>query len=180
MNQADAELARSWVERGDREAMRELYERHGRRVYAFARSMTGSDDAASDVLQETFLRAARGLHRFRGESELSTWLLTVAKSAAADLGRQAGRRQRDAETDPPERREPGPADDMNSRELTEAVRQAVLRLPEAERLAVTLCELQELPLAQAAAVTGWTEGKLKSALFRARGRLRTELGPYMQ
>jgi len=180
MNQADAELARSWVERGDREAMRELYERHGRRVYAFARSMTGSDDAASDVLQETYLRAARFMRGWRGASQFLTWLLAVAKSVANDAGRSAERRARDRQTPPPERGNPGPADNLGSRELTEAVRQAVLRLPEAERLAVTLCELQELPLAQAAAVTGWTEGKLKSALFRARGRLRTELGPFMQ
>ncbi|HOX08622.1 MAG TPA: RNA polymerase sigma factor [Planctomycetota bacterium] len=178
MNQADAALARRWAENGDREAMRELYERHSRRVFAFARSMTGSEDAAAEVLQETFLRAARGMSRFKGESEFSTWLLAVAKSAAGDLGRRAQRRERDQKMDPPERVNPEPADHLGSRELTEAVRQAVLRLPEAERLAVTLCELQELPLQEAGAVLGWTEGKLKSTLWRARGRLKKQLECY--
>jgi RNA polymerase sigma-70 factor (ECF subfamily) len=180
MMQADAELARAWAGSGDRGALRALYDRHARRVFAFARAMTGSEDAAAEVLQETFLRAARAMHRYRGEAQFLTWLLAVAKSAAADHGRALERRARDREIDPPVRASSGPADDLGSRELTEAVRQAVLRLPEAERLAVTLCELQELPLAQAAGVLGWTEARLKSALWRARGRLRKELECYVQ
>jgi RNA polymerase sigma-70 factor, ECF subfamily len=179
MNQADEELARLWAESGDRGALKELYERHSQRVYAFARAMTGSDDAAAEVLQETFLRAARAMSRFRGQAQFLTWLLAVAKSASADLGRSLQKRERDREIDPPVRESPEPADDLGSRELTEAVRQAVLRLPEAERLAVTLCELQELPLAEGAAVLGWSEPKMKSTLWRARGRLRKELEPYV-
>ena len=180
MSQADAELARRWAASGDRDAIRELYERHCRQVYAFARSMTGSEDGASDVLQETFLRAARGLHRFKGQSEFSTWLLAVARSAAADFGRQAGRRERDNEVDPPARGNPSPADHLGSLELTEAVRQAVLRLPEAERLAVTLCELQEFPQERAAAALGWSASKLKSALWRARQQLKKDLACFAQ
>jgi RNA polymerase sigma-70 factor (ECF subfamily) len=179
MTQADAELARQWAEGGDREALRALYERHAQRVHAFARAMTGSEDAAAEVLQETFLRAAKAMGRFRGQAQFLTWLLAVARSAAADLGRSVQRSERDREIDPPARANPGPADDLGSRELTEAVRQAVVRLPEAERLAVTLCELQELPLAEAGAVLGWSESRLKSALWRARGRLRKELEPYV-
>lgn len=179
MNQADAELARQWAECGDRAALKELYERYAGRVYAFVRSMTGSDEAAAEAVQETFLRAARACHRFRGQSQFLTWLLAVARSAAADIGRSARKREREREIDPPERGNPEPADDLGSRELTEAVRQAVLRLPETERLAVTLCELQELPLAEGAAALGWTESRMKSALWRARGRLRKELEAYV-
>jgi RNA polymerase sigma-70 factor, ECF subfamily len=180
MNQADAELARQWAENGDRGAFRALYERHARQVHAFARSMTGSEDAAAEVVQETFLRAARAMSRFRGDAQFPTWLLAIAKSAFGDHVRALGRRERDRGIDPPVRDNPEPADDLDSRELTEAVRQAVQRLPEAERLAVTLCELQELPLAEGAAALGWSEPKMKSTLWRARARLRKELECYVR
>jgi RNA polymerase sigma-70 factor, ECF subfamily len=155
--------------------MRQLYERHARTVYAFARSMTGSADIAEDVMQETFLHAARDMGSFEGRSAFLTWLLRVARSAAADHGRAAERRGRDQGREPPYRSQIDPADAMEGRELTEAVRQAVGRLPEPERAAVTLCELQELSVAQAAEALGWTESRIKSALMRARGRLRVML-----
>ncbi|MHC4915545.1 MAG: RNA polymerase sigma factor [Planctomycetota bacterium] len=179
MNQADAELARMWADRGDRAAMKALYDRHAEKVYAFARGMTGSGDKATEVVQETFLRAARACGRFRGQSQFSTWLLSVARSVVHDFGRSAARRSRDADLDPPFRSNPGPDRNLDSRELTETVRRAVMRLPERERAAVTLCELQDLPLADAAVVLGWKVGRLKSVLFRARGRLKKDLAPYM-
>ena len=179
MNQADAELARQWAEHGDRMAFKELYDRHAPKVYAFARGMTGSGELAAEVVQETFLRAARGVRRFRGRSEFSTWLLAVARSAVRDFGRSAARRARDAELAPPVRSNPGPDQTLDSRELTGAVGRAVLRLPEHERSAVTLCELQELPLAEAAQALGWKVSRLKTVLFRARGRLKKELAAYM-
>ena len=179
MNQADAELARQWAEQGDRTAMKALYDRHVDKVYAFARGMTGNGEMALEVVQETFLRAAKGCGKFRGRSQFSTWLLSVARSVVFDFGRSAARRARDADLDPPQRPNPGPKEDLDSRELTETVRRAVMRLPDSERAAVTLCELQELPLAEAAIVLGWKVGRLKSTLFRARGRLKLELAPYM-
>ncbi len=179
MNQADAELARAWAQRGDRGAMKALYDRHADKVYAFARSMSGNGELATEAVQETFLRAARGCGNFKGNAQFSTWLLAVARSVVHDLGRAAAKRSRDESFDPHPRNNPGPTEDLDSRELTETVRRAVMRLPERERAAVTLCELQELPLAEAATVLGWKVGRLKSVLFRARGRLKQDLAPYM-
>jgi RNA polymerase sigma-70 factor (ECF subfamily) len=158
--------------------MKALYDRHAQKVYAFARGMTGNGELATDVLQETFLRAARYCGGFRGGAKFSTWLMSVARSVVSDFGRAASRRARDADMNPVPRGNPGPADNLDSMELTELVRRAVMRLPERERAAVTLCELQELPQAEAAEILGWKVGRLKSVLFRARGRLRKELAPY--
>jgi len=159
--------------------MKALYDRHAEKVYAFARGMTGSRESAAEAVQETFLRAARGVRRFRGNSQFSTWLLAVARSVVRDFGRAAARRSRDESFNPHPRNNPGPGENLDSKELTETVRRAVMRLPERERAAVTLCELQELPLAEAATVLGWKVGRLKSVLFRARGRLKQELSPYV-
>ena len=180
MSQADAELARAWAQQGDRAAMRQLYERQAGRVYSFARGMTGSGEVALEAVQESFLRAAGGMRGFRSQAAFSTWLLAVARSVVHDMGRSAARRARESRLDPPERENPGPAESAGSRELTGVVRQAVMRLPEADRLAVTLCGLQELPLADGAAVLGWKVGRLKSVLFRAREKLKRELAPYMR
>jgi RNA polymerase sigma-70 factor (ECF subfamily) len=159
--------------------MKALYDRHAEKVYAFARGMTGNGETAREVVQETFLRAARSCGGFRGSAQFSTWLLTVARSVVHDFGRSAARRARDAGLEAPVRANPGPGDQLDSMELTETVRRAVMRLPERERAAVTLCELQELPLADAAQVLGWKVGRLKSVLFRARGRLKRDLAAYM-
>jgi len=180
MDQADAELARQWAERGDRAAMKALYDRHAEKVYAFARGMTGSGEQAQEVVQETFLRAARGCGGYRGGAQFSTWLLSVAKSVVYDFGRSEARRSRDAALEAPPRSNPGPTDRLDSAELTEQVRRAVLRLPERERAAVTLCELQEISLADAAVALGASVGGLKSTLFRARERLKRELSAYLQ
>jgi RNA polymerase sigma factor (sigma-70 family) len=115
---------------------------------------------------------------FQGRAAFLTWLLRVARSAAADQGRAQQRRRRDQDTDPPVRSEPDPAADLEHLELTEAVRQAVRRLPETERAAITLCELQEMPIAEAVDILGCSEILIKSALFRARGRLRVMLAKH--
>lgn len=69
---------------GDPEAFRRLMERHHERVYRTAYALTGESGAAEDVEQETFLRAWRGLRRFRGEASLATWLTRLAVSAGTD------------------------------------------------------------------------------------------------
>ena len=178
MKQADAELARRWAKNGDRDAMRQLYERHAETVYAFARGMTGNGDTATEVLQETFLRAARSCGSFKGKSRFSTWLMAIARSAAHDIGRARARRDRDSRLGPPVRPVNNPLENCSTSELAEQVRQAVMRLPERQRAAVTLCELQELSLAEAAQILGWRVGRLKSTLFRARENLKKELAGY--
>src|SRR5919198_1216252 len=65
---------------GDRAALERLLELHQRRVFRFGLKMCGGEDDAKDVLQETLLAAARGIHDFRGASSISTWLYTIARS----------------------------------------------------------------------------------------------------
>ncbi len=179
MGAADSQLARAWTERGDRAAFHALYERHVERVYGFARHVCGSAEGAEDVVQETFLRAARAMHTCRDHGAFPGWLLAIARNAALDGARREARRGRDRAFEPPARANPGPVEAASREERREAVRAAVLHLPEAQRAAVTLCSLQELPLAQAAQALGWRVEKLKSVLHRARQRLKKDLAAYM-
>ena len=67
---------------GDREAIDILIRRYQVRMFNFARTLTGNDEDAEDLAQETFVRAFRALQRFRGESSFKNWLYTIATNVA--------------------------------------------------------------------------------------------------
>jgi len=180
MEQPDMELARAWAGRGDREAFHGLYTRYAQSVFAFARHMCGSADAAEEVVQETFLRAGRAMASFRNQATFRSWLLAIARNTVHDLGRRQVRRQRDETRPAPANPGPNPGEVADAEEIRTAVRAAVLDLPEDQRLAITLCSLQELPLREAAATLGWRVEKLKTVLYRARQKLKEALGGYME
>src|SRR5690606_35961644 len=77
---------------GDLQALREVYERHHRRVYGLVLRLAADREAAQDVTQEVFIQLWRNLERFRGESKFSTWLHTVAtRVAITELRKQTKR-----------------------------------------------------------------------------------------
>jgi len=89
---SDRELAGLIVARGDEQAFRALYRRHTPRVFQFVLRMVGGDVAeAEDVLQETWLRAARSLEGFRWESAFSSWLSGIALNRVRELARKRKR-----------------------------------------------------------------------------------------
>src|SRR6266567_6282522 len=65
---------------GRREALEELLARHQRRIYRFGLKICRDEEDAKDVLQDTLLAVARGIRDFRGQSSVSTWLYTIARS----------------------------------------------------------------------------------------------------
>src|SRR5262252_4208854 len=83
---------------GDREAFQGLVERHSRNVFRLAFRMTGNEEDAEDVVQETFLKAYRSLERFAGNAEFSTWVHRIAANCAVDLLRRRVPRQAGART----------------------------------------------------------------------------------
>src|SRR5438045_8283479 len=82
---AEAALARA--RRGDSDAFRELVERHSRSVFRLAFRMTGNEQDAEDVVQESLLRAYRQLGRFEARANFGTWLYRITSNCAVDLMR---------------------------------------------------------------------------------------------
>ena len=76
---------------GDTGAFRVLVERHGRSVFRLAYRMTGNEQDSEDVVQETFLRAYKQLHRWEARSSFSTWLYRIAANYSLDLVRSRKR-----------------------------------------------------------------------------------------
>ncbi|WP_224242804.1 sigma-70 family RNA polymerase sigma factor [Hyalangium gracile] len=171
------EAARS----GDDKAVEELLARHEKQVYRFGLRMCGSEEDAKEVLQETLLAAFRGLHTFRGEAALSTWLYQVARTHCIRLRRRhvgapeefqpldsASAARVAAEQEPP---------DMvsHARQVGEVLQAAILALPEAQREVLLLRDVEGLTAEEAAQVLGIEVAALKSRLHRARLQLREHL-----
>jgi RNA polymerase sigma-70 factor, ECF subfamily len=169
--------------KGDPEAFRELVEAHSEALFRLAYRLTGNEDMADDVVQETFLRAHRNLHRFDERAQLRTWLFRIASNCAIDGLR---RRRRDALEPLTDDRpfgetfassEPGPERQARSREVGEKVRQTMTRLSPLERAAFTLRHYEGQPLAEIGQALGVGEGAVKQAVFRAVQKLRAALQP---
>src|SRR5204863_5466662 len=83
--ESTAVLARA--RQGDNEAFRALVERHSRSVFRLAFRMTGNEQDAEDVVQESFLRAYRQLARFESRANFGTWLYRIVANCSVDLMR---------------------------------------------------------------------------------------------
>ena len=170
---------------GDGGAFEVLVLRHQARIVNYASAIVHDAGAAEDVAQETFVRAWRGLARFRGESAFKTWLYRIATNVARThldrRGRQAriGDRSLDDETEPLQAGDvPSPAPDAETSLVRrEAIDRALAELPEELRVALVLRDVEGLDYKEIAGVTGAPIGTVESRIFRARRRLRTLLRP---
>lgn len=146
---------------GDEAAFVDLVRSAQPHVWRFLRHLLGDDDAAWDVSQETFVRVHRALGQFRHQARFSTWLFRIARNAAVDEQRRAGRRQRLVTAIPP----PSPVGDAS---LGAELRAAMASLPPRLREAFVLVEVFGLPYHEVAEILGVPLGTVKSRVFRAR------------
>ena len=157
------------VGRADRQAFRELYERHAERVYRFSISLVRNTHLAEEVLQETMLTVWKSGASFRGASKATTWILGIARNQAHSLLRREKKGERLPE-DP--KGEPDPAEVA---EIDVRVTRALQTLSSEQQEVLHLVFYEEMSLANAAAVLGIPEGTVKSRLFYARKALAKEL-----
>ena len=166
---------------GELDAFNRLVERYQGRVFGLAYSMLGNRAAAEDATQESFTSAYRNIRGFRGGS-LRAWLLRIASNACIDVIRSSKRRQetsleaatQDTGFDVPSTEE-SPEDYAMRNELRQEIQLGLESLPEDQRLAVTLVDIQGLDYEEAAGAMGTSLGTLKSRLSRGRFRLRDYL-----
>lgn len=173
----DAALVARHVEGDGGAAFGELFRRHRDRMYAVAIRTCGNREMAADAVQEAFVSAFRRAEGYRGEAAVTTWLHRIVVNACLDRLRRertaAVRRAGDlAEVDLPDRH-----DHHASTETAIVVREALARLPEAQRAALVLVDMQGLSVAEAAVVLGVAEGTVKSRCFRGREALAGMLRP---
>jgi RNA polymerase sigma-70 factor (ECF subfamily) len=169
-DRAAVEAAKS----GDRAAFDLLVDRYQSAVYRLCFRYVGDPEDASDLAQETFLKAYRAIGRFRGDSAFSTWLYRIAVNACLNFRSTRRRPAADLPEALPDPR-PGAFEGVAEDERSRAVREAVARLPEKQRATVILKVFQDLSHEEVARVLGSSVGTVKANLFHALGNLRRML-----
>jgi RNA polymerase sigma-70 factor, ECF subfamily len=164
---------------GDRLAARELYDSHAPRVFRLAFRLTGDDDLARELTQETFIRAFAQLARFRGEAALSTWLHRVALSVISNAMRKV-KRFRSRETDLEEAGAMGTDTGTPDPELRDRLYRAIDELPEIYRVTFIMHDVEGYTHDEIAAALGVAEGTCKSRLSVARAQLREKLASVVE
>ena len=176
-NLTDAELVESCLA-GRRESFDVIVERHQRHVYQLCYRFVANHEDASDLAQDVFIRAYRGLKNFRGQSSLGTWLYRIGVNVCLN---QVG-----AKTPKPEALDPllaGSDERIASRaesatdallrgERAVQVRAAIARLPKKQRATLILRVYHELPHEQIAGILGSSVGAVKANFFHALNNLK--------
>ena len=175
--------------RGDLASFNWLVLRYQTRVYNLCYRMLYDTDAAADATQETFLSAYKAIGRFQG-GQFRSWVLRIASNACLDMIRARKRRptqsldhveggQFDEDVEPLQvadlDRSVDPEAQALSAEVAEGIQSALDLLPDDQRMAIILVDVQGLSYEEAAAITGANLGTVKSRINRARARLRDTL-----
>lgn len=178
MPQDVAELVTA-AQAGDREAFDELVRVTYAESYTLALRLTGNEEDARDVVQEAYFRAFRGLKRFRGDAQFSTWMYRItANCAATALGKRSKHRHEVLEDSDPiadERPAADPAQQADATALRDRLTVALEALPPKLRQVVVLRDIYDLPHEAIAAELGISETAAKVRLHRARKKLREDL-----
>ena len=174
----DAELLGAHVA-GDPQAFNELVGRHKDRLWSVAMRTTGDAEEASDALQDAMISAFRRADQFRGDSAVTTWLHRIVVNASLDRLRRRAVRSTQPLPDDLEHL-PGvvvadPNDAMDRRETQMAITAALAELPEDQREAVLLVDVEGWSIEDAAAQLGCPPGTVKSRCFRGRAKLAKRL-----
>lgn len=170
---------------GDEAALTELINRYSPKVYRFGMKMCRHEQDAEEVLQDTLLAAAKGLPDFRGQSSLSTWLYTIARSYCI--------KRRRKHVDEPSTLEPlhelraegvpqlvdqrGPDDEAASREIEAALELAIDELEPMYREVLVLRDLEGLTAPEVGEILELGVEAVKSRLHRARAQVRQRIAP---
>jgi RNA polymerase sigma-70 factor (ECF subfamily) len=164
---------------GDRSAFEELVRRTYSDTYTLAHRLTGNEEDARDVTQDAYLRAWRGITKFRGEAQFSTWLYRITANASATHLRKRHRNRAEPLDD---RFEPvemhpdtSPAAVAEGHDLLSRLSAAVDALPPKLRQVVVLRDVYSLPHEAIASELGISEAAAKVRLHRARRKLRDVL-----
>ncbi len=179
----DAELAQRIAD-GDRTAAGVLVQRYQSMVRSFLIRLSGRDDVADDLAQETFIRVLQYAGRYDPKYPMRTWLFTIARRLWINHLRRGKHRKTVEPTWEQVSNERDPADAASRADRLSVTRQvldtALMQLSEPQRPAVVLFHQQDMSMAEMAEVMKMPVGTVKSHLHRARAALRHILTPQLE
>lgn len=175
-------------------AFEELVKRHQRTVYALLYQLAPDWSDTADLAQEVFIRVWRSVNNLRNPSSFRSWLTQIVTNLFYDELRKRPRRlptvsmdesfEEDESSDSPSRdiadTSPHPDEKVLSKEMSEVIRQSMMRLPEQFRTSIVLREVEGLSYEEIALITKTEMGTVKSRIARARSKLQELLKPYLE
>ena len=184
MEQTEAALVAK-ARAGEADAFRALVERHGQRLFRLAYRMTGNQQDAEDVVQDSFLRAFRRLDQFDGRASFGTWLYRIAANCSSDLLSSRVARFEQGSIDGQigdavlaiPSRGPSPERSAASSQIRDRVADAMNELSPAERTAFVLRHFEGMQTEEIGRVLGSCSNAAKHSVFRAVQKLRKALEP---
>ena len=172
------ELLLRRAQRGDPEAFGQLMEPMEQLVWRVCWHYTGDREASSDCAQDAMIRIWRGLESYRGDCAFESWVYRIAANCSMDWLRKK-KRDRSVSMEPmkeqgfdPADTSPGTEDQVIAKDERRRLREAIALLPEDQREALVLTQLERVPYEEAARMLDTTEGTVKSRVNRAKAKLR--------
>ena len=175
------------AQEGDHRAFRELVDQFKRPMFKFALELTGDRDEADDLSQQTFIKAYKGLHRYKAQSKIISWLYRIMVNAHIDNRRKqdarGGWNQASTGSDNYQSTEPfvataaehNPESSLDAEHMRAAIDRAINALAPKQRSVFIMRHYHDLPLKEIAGILNISTGTVKSQLFRALQRLQKEL-----
>jgi RNA polymerase sigma-70 factor (ECF subfamily) len=173
LDSASSEALVRQFQRGDNHAFEQFVQRYQDRIFRLANVYLYAPDDAADAAQEVFLRAYKGLHRFRFRSHPFTWLFGTLKNVCKEFNRK-----RERETALPDEYE---REDMQTEMNTETeqhyrqIRQLVYQLPQRQRDVIILRIFEELSVQDTATAMGCRPGTIKALQHKAINKLKDRI-----
>jgi RNA polymerase sigma-70 factor (ECF subfamily) len=163
------ELLLKSIAAGDKCAMRVLFQRHNVRIYRFVLRLVGNASLAEDVVSEVFFVVWKGAGQFKAESQVTTWLLAIARHKAISALRRRSEAQLDdhaaaAIVDPRD----DPETRMDKQDRSKVIRKCLSRLSLSHREIVDLVYYHGKLVKEVAQIVGVPEGTVKTRMFHAR------------
>ena len=172
------ELLLRRAQQGDPEAFEQLMQPLEQLVWRICWHYTGNRENAEDCGQETMIRIWRSLDSYRGECALESWVYRIAANCCMDFLRKK-KRDKSVSVEPmreqgfdPADSSPGTEEQAVAADEQRRLREAVAQLPEEQREALILTQLEKIPYEEAAKALGVSEGTVKSRVNRAKARLK--------
>ncbi|MBP2633179.1 MAG: polymerase, sigma-24 subunit, RpoE, subfamily [Firmicutes bacterium] len=180
VNPNDQEIIRSYSE-GDQEGALKLFtNKYQTKIYSLVYRMLGNHDDAMDALQEILIQVHRSLSSFKGQSSLYTWVYRLSSNVCFNFRKKRSRTSNQVEWDeslqsimlPIERPNEDPDKMCETKYKQFLVQQAILKLPETQRVLLILHDLEGLSVPEAASILNINTNAAKSRIHRGRAALR--------
>ncbi len=151
-------------------------------IYNLLFRLTGNHNTSEDLFQETFIKVYRGLKSFKGESQISTWIYSIAVNVFRDHKRKNSRNLLESsiadisEKLPAGTHAPNPETQVLVEEEKNRIQGHINSLKESMKIPLVLHYIEGLPIKKIAEITGRTPGSIKISLYRARNILKSKWG----